>query len=97
MKIEKRKRGRPKSLTPKEVVLSLKITRDEDEALKVLAEQTDSVSVSDVLRNMIGHGAIHLMYNGEHKTAYRKFLRQFDTHSEIRELLKNPPQFKPNC
>jgi hypothetical protein len=81
VKTQKRKVGRPKKVGPtKDVVIAFRVSPDEAEKLKQLAEDTKADNFTAMMRNFISCGLLFLQKNAQpqNKVFYERFSRYWD-------------------
>ncbi len=87
-KIPIRKRGRPKSETPiKAVVMAFRVSPDEAEKLRQLAEDTKADNLDAMFRNFITCGLLFLVSESqpENKVFYQRFSRYWDKTKHLKD------------
>ncbi len=81
VKTEKRRVGRPKKVGPtKDIVIAFRVSPDEAEKLKQLAEDTKADNFTAMIRNFISCGLLFLKVHAqpENKVFYERFSRYWD-------------------
>lgn len=88
VKTEKRRVGRPKKVGPtKDVVIAFRVSPDEAEKLKQLAEDTKADNFTAMIRNFISCGLLFLNKNSqpENRIFYERFSRYWDLTKHLKD------------
>lgn len=88
VKTEKKKVGRPKKVGPtKDVIIAFRVSPDEAEKLKQLAEDTKANNFTAMIRNFISCGLIHLKENSlpQNRVFYERFSRYWDLTKHLKD------------